>query len=47
MHKTTSRFWEGYDKLPVSVQRLANFDILKANPQHPSLHSPKAENHVS
>jgi hypothetical protein len=43
MHKTTNRFWECYEKLPVSVQRLAkkNFDILKVKPQHPSLHFKK------
>lgn len=43
MHKTTSRFWRGFDKLPEFVQQLAekNFALLKANPQHPSLHFKK------
>ncbi len=33
-------FWELYEKLPKYIQSLANknFDLLKANPNHPSLH---------
>jgi hypothetical protein len=40
MHKATNRFWESFEKLPESMQRLArrNFSLLKANPRHPSLH---------
>jgi hypothetical protein len=40
MHKATRRFWNGLESLPDHVQRLArkNFDLLKVNPQHPSLH---------
>jgi len=40
MHRTTRRFWKGLENLPEPVQRLAekNFKLLKANPQHPSLH---------
>jgi len=32
-------FWRCYDELPEHVQRLArkNFELLKANPRHPSL----------
>ena len=43
MHKTTSRFWKYFAKLPEPIQRLArkNFGILKQNPQHPSLHFKK------
>ncbi len=43
MHKVTSRFWEGFENLPESIQRLArkNFGLLKSNPQHPSLHFKK------
>ena len=39
-HKTTSAFWQLYDALPPSVQELAdrNFELLKADPFHPSLH---------
>jgi hypothetical protein len=43
MHHTTSQFWDRFDKLPQSVQELArkNFELLKQNPQHPSLHFKK------
>ena len=43
MHRATSRFWEGFENLPASVQSLArkNFELLKADPQHPSLHFKK------
>ena len=35
----TPRFWDAYKKLPSSIKRSAdkNFDLLKENPQHPSL----------
>ncbi len=38
-HFTTAGFWSHYRRLPDEVQQLAdkNFDLLKANPQHPSL----------
>jgi hypothetical protein len=38
-HKTASSFWIGYEKLPLEIRELAdkNFQILKANPAHPSL----------
>lgn len=34
------RFWKAYNTLPSQVQKLADdsFALLKANPQHPSLH---------
>lgn len=40
MHRTTRRFWEGFDDLPKAVQRTArkNFQLLKSNPAHPALH---------
>ena len=43
MHKTTARFWSCFDKLPQSVQKLArkNYELLKENPKHPSLHFKK------
>jgi hypothetical protein len=43
MHKTTERFWSRFERLPDSVQRLAqkNFELLKTNPGHPSLHFKK------
>lgn len=39
MHRTTPQFWDRFDRLPDSVQRLArkNFQRLKQNPTHPSL----------
>ena len=39
MHWTDPRFWRHFQELPDSVQQTArrNFEILKANPRHPSL----------
>jgi hypothetical protein len=39
-HRTSSRFWRAFEELPAEVQKLAreNYDLLKSNPQHPSLH---------
>lgn len=43
MHRTTRRFWRYFDDLPEVVQKTAkkNFDWLKKNPSHPSLHFKK------
>ena len=43
MHRAASRFWECFETLPESIQRLArrNFKLLKADPQHPSLYFKK------
>jgi hypothetical protein len=43
MHRTTSRFRKCLDALPESAQRLArrDFELLKVNPQHASLHFKK------
>ncbi|MBI5566330.1 MAG: hypothetical protein HY870_15635 [Chloroflexi bacterium] len=43
-HLTGPKFWESYAKLPPAVQKLAdkNFELLKSNPDHPSLHLKKA-----
>ena len=40
MHRTSSRFWTCFARLPEAVQRVAqgNFELLKQNPLHPSLH---------
>jgi hypothetical protein len=40
MHRSTARFWSSLARLPESVQRSArqNFELLKENPAHPSLH---------
>jgi hypothetical protein len=39
-HLATPDFWEAYAKLPGPVRSLAdkNFELLKADPKHPSLH---------
>ncbi len=39
-HLASPSFWERYQRLPERVQRLAdkNFQLLKTNPRHPSLH---------
>ena len=43
MHRATARFWTCLGYLPEAVQRLArrNFELLKENPAHPSLHFKK------
>ena len=39
-HFASDGFWDGYAALPTSVQRQAdrNYDLLKSDPKHPSLH---------
>ena len=39
-HFTLPRFWQHYQQLPEDVKKLAdkNYALLKADPQHPSLH---------
>jgi len=43
IHHATQSFWKAYEKLPAEVRRIAdkNFDLLKADPFHPSLHFKK------
>ena len=43
-HFASPSFWELYDKLPSAIQKVAdkNFELLKADPKHPSLHLKKA-----
>ncbi|MCB1189948.1 MAG: hypothetical protein H7A23_18090 [Leptospiraceae bacterium] len=43
MHKTTDRFWKCFEKLPDYIKMLAkeNFELLKENQYHPSLHFKK------
>lgn len=40
IHHASPRFWECYSTLPPAIQQLAdaNFELLKHNPRHPSLH---------
>jgi mRNA-degrading endonuclease RelE of RelBE toxin-antitoxin system len=42
-HRTLPRFWQHYRQLPKEVQEQAdrNFELLKADPYHPSLHFKK------
>ena len=43
MHRATPQFWARLAGLPDHVQALArkNFDLLKQDPKHPSLHFKK------
>jgi len=43
MHRATERFWKYLENLPDPIQRIAkrNFQLLKADPSHPSLHFKK------
>jgi mRNA-degrading endonuclease RelE of RelBE toxin-antitoxin system len=42
-HRALPRFWEDYQRLPKDIQALAdkNFELLKSDPYHPSLHFKK------
>jgi hypothetical protein len=42
-HRTNPKFWRCYERLPPEIQELADktFDLLKADPRHPSLHFKK------
>jgi hypothetical protein len=44
-HRATRLFWQCYHSLPPEVQRLAdaNFEFLKMDSTHPSLHFKKVE----
>jgi hypothetical protein len=39
-HRATLKFWTLYEALPIEARRLAdkNYELLKADPKHPSLH---------
>ena len=39
-HRATAKFWKLYDELSSELQSIAdkNFELLKANSKHPSLH---------
>jgi hypothetical protein len=38
-HQASARFWRHFDELSPELQQLArdNYELLRANPQHPSL----------
>jgi len=40
MHRATGRFWKSFKNLPKHIQELSkkNFELLKTDPLHPSLH---------
>lgn len=40
IHHTTGEFWDCYYQLPTEIQELAdeNYELLKRDPRHPSLH---------
>ncbi len=42
-HRATPRFWASYRALPEEVKHLADrgYELLKADPRHPSLHFKK------
>ena len=48
-HPASAAFWDAFDELPVEIQTLArkNFELLKQNPSHPSLHFKKVGNYWS
>ena len=48
-HFTSPSFWNKYEKLPKQIRELAdkNFELLKRNSMHPSLHLKKAGNYWS
>jgi hypothetical protein len=48
-HFASPSFWSAYELLPPSVKRLAdrNYEILKLNPKHPSLHFKKVDRYWS
>jgi hypothetical protein len=39
-HRAAKRFWRNFEQLPAEIQQLArdNYQLLKENPHHPSLH---------
>lgn len=44
-HRALPRFWQLYHQLPKEARELAdkNFELLKSNPYHPSLHFKKVD----
>ena len=43
-HRANPKFWRFFAQLPAQVQKLAkaNFELLKQDPYHPSLHFKRA-----
>ena len=42
-HRANPKFWKFYERLPKEIQDLAdeNYELLKHDPRHPSLHFKK------
>jgi hypothetical protein len=42
-HRASPKFWQFYNQLPPEVRKLAdaNYELLKSDPRHPSLHFKK------
>ncbi len=42
-HRANPKFWKFYEQLPKEIQKIAdeNYDLLKSDPRHPSLHFKK------
>jgi len=42
-HHTSPSFWAAFEELPTEIQALAraNYELLRENPRHPSLHFKK------
>jgi hypothetical protein len=49
IHHATTAFWECYQQLPAAIQQLAdkNYELMKADPDHPSLHFKKVGSYRS
>lgn len=48
-HLASPSFWKSYQNLPDHIRKLAekNFELLKQNPEHPSLHFKKVDRYRS
>lgn len=48
-HLASPSFWKSYHNLPDHIRKLAgkNFELLKQNPEHPSLHFKKVDRYRS
>ncbi len=49
IHYTSPSFWRCYEALPMDIQKLAdkNYQLLKINTEHPSLHFKKVNRYFS
>ena len=48
-HHTSSSFWARYENLPINIRAIAdkNFQLIKENLHHPSLHTKKVGKYYS